>query len=101
MSLSASTDTPSSTFGRLVILPPFLEAQRHAAKVGRRVMGELKRLERQLFDAGLMPDDYDFTKAAHSSLTEDADPLVYARSITEFFENARSLKLSTKVVQYP
>ena len=34
-----------------------LAAQRHAAKVGRRVMGELKRLERQLEDAGLMPDD--------------------------------------------
>ena len=32
-----------------------LAAQRHAAKVGRRVMGELKRLERQLEDAGLMP----------------------------------------------
>ena len=32
-------------------------AQRHAAAVGRRVMGELKRLERQLVDAGLMPDD--------------------------------------------
>ena len=34
-----------------------LAAQRHAAKVGRWVLGELKRLERQLFDAGLMPDD--------------------------------------------
>ena len=34
-----------------------LAAKRHAAKVGRRVMGELKRLERQLEDAGLMPDD--------------------------------------------
>ena len=34
-----------------------LAAQRHAAKVGRRVLGELKRLERQLEDAGLMPDD--------------------------------------------
>ena len=33
-----------------------LAAQRHAAEVGRRVMGELKRLERQLFDAGLMLD---------------------------------------------
>jgi hypothetical protein len=31
-------------------------AQRHAAMVGRRVMGELKRLERQLEDAGLMPE---------------------------------------------
>ena len=29
----------------------------HAAKVRRRVMGELKRLERQLVDAGLMPED--------------------------------------------
>ena len=34
-----------------------LAAQRHAAKVGRRVMGELKRLEQQIVDAGLMPDD--------------------------------------------
>ena len=34
-----------------------LTAQRHAAKVGRRVMSELKRLETQLVDAGLMPDD--------------------------------------------
>ena len=29
----------------------------HAAKVGRRVMSELKRLEGQLVDAGLMPDN--------------------------------------------
>ena len=34
-----------------------LAAQRHAAKVGRRVMGELKRIERQIVDAGLMPDN--------------------------------------------
>jgi hypothetical protein len=34
-----------------------LVAQRHAAKVGRRVMCELKRLEQQIVDAGLMPDD--------------------------------------------
>jgi hypothetical protein len=34
-----------------------LEAKRHAAKVGRRVTGELKRLERQLEGAELMPDD--------------------------------------------
>ena len=33
-----------------------LAAQRHAAKVGRRVLGELKRIEGQLVDAGLMPD---------------------------------------------
>ena len=33
-----------------------LAAQRHAAEVGRRVMGELKRLEQQIVDAGLMPD---------------------------------------------
>ena len=33
-----------------------LAAQRHAAKVGRRVRGELKRIEGQLLDAGLMPD---------------------------------------------
>jgi hypothetical protein len=32
-------------------------AQRHAAIVGRRVMSELKRLESELEDAGLMPDD--------------------------------------------
>ena len=34
-----------------------LAALRHAAKVGRRVIGELKRLERRIVDAGLMPDD--------------------------------------------
>jgi len=34
-----------------------LAALRQAAKVERRVMGETKRLERQLFDAGLMPND--------------------------------------------
>jgi hypothetical protein len=34
-----------------------LAAQRHAAEVGRRVMGELKRIEGQLVAAGLMPDD--------------------------------------------
>ena len=34
-----------------------LAAQRHAAEVGRRVLGELKRLEQQIVDAGLMPDD--------------------------------------------
>ena len=34
-----------------------LAGRRYAAKVGRRVLGELKRLERQLEDAGLMPDD--------------------------------------------
>ena len=34
-----------------------LAAQRDAAKVGRRVMGELKRLERRLVEAGLVPDD--------------------------------------------
>ena len=34
-----------------------LAAQRHAAEVGRRVLGELKRIEQQIVDAGLMPDD--------------------------------------------
>ena len=33
-----------------------LAAQRHAAKVGRRVRGELKQIERQIVDAGLTPD---------------------------------------------
>ena len=33
-----------------------LAAQRHAAKVGRRVRAELKRIEGQIVDAGLMPD---------------------------------------------
>jgi len=33
-----------------------LTTRRHAAKVGRRVMGQLKRLEQQIVDAGLMPD---------------------------------------------
>ena len=32
-----------------------LAAQRHAAEVGRRVMGKLKRIEYQIVDAGLMP----------------------------------------------
>jgi hypothetical protein len=34
-----------------------LAAQRHAAKVGIRVMGELKLIEQQLVDAGLVTDD--------------------------------------------
>ncbi|MDB2369620.1 hypothetical protein N9V48_01660 [Planktomarina temperata] len=34
-----------------------LAAQRHAAKVRRRVMGELKQLERRLVEAGLVPDE--------------------------------------------
>jgi hypothetical protein len=34
-----------------------LAAQRHSAKVGRRVIGELKRIEQQIVDAGLMSDD--------------------------------------------
>ena len=34
-----------------------LAAQRHATKVGRRVVGELKRIERQIVDAAFMPDD--------------------------------------------
>ena len=34
-----------------------LEAQRHVAKIRRRVMSELKRLERRIVDAGLMPDN--------------------------------------------
>ena len=33
-----------------------LAAQRHAAEVGSRDMGELKRIEGQIVDAGLMPD---------------------------------------------
>ena len=33
-----------------------LAAQRHAAMVGRRVRGELERIERNIVDAGLMPD---------------------------------------------
>jgi hypothetical protein len=32
-----------------------LAAQRHAAEVGRRVMGELKRIEGQIVDAGRIP----------------------------------------------
>jgi hypothetical protein len=34
-----------------------LAAQRHAAEVGRRIRGELKRIENAIIDAGLMPDD--------------------------------------------
>ena len=33
-----------------------LAANRHCADVGRRVRAELKRIETQLIDAGLMPD---------------------------------------------
>ena len=34
-----------------------LAANRHSADVGRRVRAELKRIEAQLIDAGLMPND--------------------------------------------
>ena len=34
-----------------------LAAQRHVAKVGRRVISELKQIELRIVDAGLMPDD--------------------------------------------
>ena len=34
-----------------------LAAQRHSADVGRRVRAELKRIEAQLINAGLIPDD--------------------------------------------
>ena len=34
-----------------------LAAQRHSANVGRRVRAELKRIENQLINAGLMPDE--------------------------------------------
>jgi hypothetical protein len=34
-----------------------LKAQRHSADVGRRVRAQLKRIEAQLIDAGLMPND--------------------------------------------
>ena len=34
-----------------------LAAQRHSANVGRRVLAELKRIEAQLINAGLIPDD--------------------------------------------
>ena len=34
-----------------------LAVQRHSAVVGRRVLAELKRIEAQLIDAGLMPDE--------------------------------------------
>ena len=33
-----------------------LAANRHSADVGRQVRAELKRIEAQLIDAGLMPD---------------------------------------------
>jgi|TARA_B110001454_G_scaffold179559_1_gene172827 hypothetical protein len=33
-----------------------LAANRHSADVGRRVRAELKRIETQLINAGLMPD---------------------------------------------
>ena len=34
-----------------------LKAQRHSADVGRRVRAQLKRIEAQLIDAGLMPNE--------------------------------------------
>ena len=34
-----------------------LAAQRHSANVGRRVRAELKRIETQIINAGLMPDE--------------------------------------------
>ena len=34
-----------------------LMAQRHSADVGRRVRAQLKRIEAQLIDAGLMPNE--------------------------------------------
>ena len=34
-----------------------LAAQRHVAEVGRRVRGQLKRIEREIENAGLMPTD--------------------------------------------
>ena len=34
-----------------------LAVQHQAAEVGRRVMGELKRLEQRIVDAGSIPDD--------------------------------------------
>ena len=34
-----------------------LAAKRHAVEVGRRDIGELKRIERQLVASGLMPDN--------------------------------------------
>ena len=34
-----------------------LTAQRHAATVGRGIMGKLKQLVQQIVDAGFMPDD--------------------------------------------
>ena len=34
-----------------------LAAQRHAAVVGRRVAAKLRQIEKQIVDAGLMPDD--------------------------------------------
>ena len=49
------TPPPSVKHGRQT--KDKLAAQRHAAKVGRRVRGELKRIEGQLLDSGLMPDD--------------------------------------------
>ena len=57
-----NTNAPWSAFLRpwsvwIGLSTPPLVAQRHAAKVGRRVMGELKQLEGRLVDAGLMHDD--------------------------------------------
>ena len=34
-----------------------LAKAKHRAEIGRRVLGELKQIEQQIVDAGLMPDD--------------------------------------------
>ena len=52
-----------------------LAAQRHAAAVGRRVMGELKRIQRQIVDAGLMPEQSDDFKAASSARVRSKQPV--------------------------
>ena len=52
-----------------------LAAQRHAAKVGRWVRGELKRIQRQIVDAGLMPEQSDDFKAASSARVRSKQPV--------------------------
>ena len=52
-----------------------LAAQRHAAKIGRRVRGELKRIERRIVDAGLMPEPSDDFKAASSARVRSKQPV--------------------------
>ena len=56
MSYFQKRDGPLRFFSAGHVQTP-LQLVCHAAKIGRRVRGELKRIERRIVDAGLMPND--------------------------------------------